>query len=173
MTGADIMQKYREVVISAAVACVGVWLLTRGGIFWLCVGLVFVFGGVIWGVSAFRRVRFERETAAPGLVEVDEGRIGYFGVETGMGGHVALDDLAEIRLITMASGLWWRLKTTDGQALLIPVQARGAETLYDAFAALPGIDMGRIGTALDAIDTEHILWRRRTSIVHPLPMRGT
>lgn len=171
-TGAVFVRKYREVLISVGVAGAGAWLALRGGVFFGAMGLVLAAGAGVWGVTALRRVRFTRDTAAPGLVEVVEGRIGYFGAGTVMGGHVSLDDLAEIRLIPLSTGIWWRLKTTDGQALLIPVQARGAETLYDAFAALPGIDMGYISTALNGAETGRSLWRRAQTSVPLSDMRA-
>ena len=42
----------------------------------------------------------------------------------------------------------WRLKQTDGQALLIPVDAEGAEKLFDVFASLPGMDTAELVLAL-------------------------
>jgi hypothetical protein len=46
----------------------------------------------------------------------------------------SLDELVEIRLLAMRGRRMWRLKQTDGQALLIPVDAEGAEKLFDVFA---------------------------------------
>ena len=64
------------------------------------------------------------------------------------GGAVSLPDLVELRLMTLRGRRLWRLKQSDGQALLIPVEARGADALFDAFAALPGLDTGDLVAAL-------------------------
>ncbi len=53
--------------------------------------------GLAWLVVALRRRRFARAIEAPGVVEVDEGQIGYLGPT--FGGYIALRELAEIRMI--------------------------------------------------------------------------
>ena len=65
----------------------------------------------------------------------------------------------------------WRLKQADGQALLIPVDAKGAGRLFDAFANLPGMDTADLIAALEpsalpsqaaltlAAETR-VIWRR-------------
>lgn len=142
------LMRRREQIAAALTLVAGLWLGTRGG--WLLAA----FGGAVallgagWSLAAHRRQRFAGPVADPGLVEVLEGRIGYFGAGQLMGGTVALQDLAEIRLLTLRSAQYWRLKTLDGQAILIPTRAAGAEALFDAFATLPGADMGRISAAL-------------------------
>ena len=42
------------------------------------------------------------------------------------------------------------MKQADGQALLIPVDATGADKLFDAFASLPGMNTLALVAALDA-----------------------
>ena len=73
---------------------------------------------------------------------------------------VPLRELAEIRMIDVQGRGHWRLRQADGQILLIPVSAAGADLLYDAFAALPGIDMGVLSRAVDARAGTQVLWRR-------------
>lgn len=76
-----------------------------------------------------------------------EGEIRYFGARA-IGGTLALRELSEIRLLRLNGHDHWRLKTRGGEALLIPVEAKGADRLADAFAALPGLDLGRVSAAL-------------------------
>jgi hypothetical protein len=64
---------------------------------------------------------------------------------------VALPDLVELRLITLRGRRLWRLKQSDGQTLLIPVDAAGADRLFDAFASLPGMDSAALVAALDSV----------------------
>ncbi len=154
------LARWREVLVAAIVALTALWLFRLGGYILAPLGVVLGLAALGWGVIALRRMRFARAVAAPGLVEVDEGQIGYFGAGLGIGGYVALRDLTEIRLLSLRGALYWRLKQTDGQAILIPVAAAGAGALYDAFATLPGIDMGRLTAALDQHHPAQSLWQR-------------
>ena len=80
---------------------------------------------VAWGIDARRRMRFRREIAAPGVVELIEGAIRYYGARA-LGGEIALRDLVEVRLLTLRGHPHWRLRSDAGEALLIPVEAAGA-----------------------------------------------
>ena len=85
---------------------------------------------------------------------------------------LALPDLIEIRLLTMRGRRLWRLKQADGQVLLVPVDAAGAERLFDAFASLPGLGTADLlaaltpagagaGETLPGPDaTTRVVWRR-------------
>jgi hypothetical protein len=149
MIRADLLQaarRWREVIAAGGVAAIGVWLIWLGGYLLMPLGLAVLAFAATWVVSALRRIRFAQGVAAPGIVEVIEGQVGYFGPAAG--GHVALQDLDELRLMTLQGRRLWRLKQADGQALLIPVDAAGAERLFDAFGSLPGIDMAALVAAL-------------------------
>ena len=152
------MHRWREVIAAAGAALAGLWLIGLGGWLLVPVGAVVVAAALGWGLVALRRLRFARAVSAPGVVEVDEGQIGYFGPT--FGGGVALDEIQEIRLTVFHGAGQWRLRTLDGQVLLIPVAAAGAERLYDAFAALPGADTARIAAALARGVTTLPLWQR-------------
>jgi hypothetical protein len=160
----------REVIAGAVVLALGLWIASYGGLILLPFGLAVAALGAGWIWTALRRLRFQAEGEAPGVVEVDEGRITYFGPT--MGGSVGLSDLAELRLLRMRGRAVWRLKQGDGQALLIPAQAAGADALFDAFASLPGIDLGAVINALEGptapknalvtdIGENRVIWRRR------------
>lgn len=150
--------RHREPLAAVGLALAGLWLGTRGGWFLGALGLALGALGAGWAVTAWRRLRFARPVTDPGLVEIDEGRIGYYGAGArGLGGYVALDDLVEIRLLRLGAQSFWRLRTQDAQAILIPVAATGAEALHDAFATLPGIDMGALVAALDAAATAPVV----------------
>lgn len=163
------LHRWREPLIAAGIVLAGLWVATRGG--WLLgpIGLLIAALGAGLAVTALRRVRFARKVGAPGVVEVDEGQVAYLGPATG--GFLSLRELVEIRLIAVQGQRHWRLKQTDGQALIIPVDAAGADALYDAFAALPGVDMGRFLAAMEAkappTDLSSPLWRRATPLARP------
>lgn len=157
----DHLARHREGYAAGLALAGAVWLATRGG--WFLAGLGGAAGLIAagWLLAALRRARFLRPISDPGVIDLDEGRIGYFGAGGAvLGGYLALEDISEIRLLRMRGGQVWRLKSRDGQALLLPVAASGSEKLFDAFATLPGIDMGRLTAALGAPDTVQSLWRR-------------
>lgn len=165
------LRRANEVIFAGVVVAIGVWLMMLGGYFLMPLGLGVVALGGAWGVSALRRMRFDQGADSPGVVEVDEGQVGYLGPTAG--GYVSLPELVDIRLLSLRGRRVWRLKQADGQALLVPVDAAGAERLFDAFASLPGMDSAALvqslapatrgGGPLPALQTPEIkvIWRRQ------------
>lgn len=151
---------WREVIAAGTVAGFGAWVFSGGGLLLQPLGLAMVACAVMWGVGAWRRIHFARRIAAPGLVEVDEGAIRYLGARA-LGGEVALRDLTEIRLLRLDGRPYWRLRTANAEALLVPADAAGAEALADAFTALPGFDLGAAVAALNGNTNLTTVWRRR------------
>lgn len=141
------LHPWREVIAAAICILFGIWIFTRGGMLFQPLGFVVAVIGLVWAITARRQMRFQRAIGAPGLVEIDEGAIRYFAPRA-LGGEISLRDLVEIRFLRLSGRGHWRLRTLDAQALLIPVDAAGAEKLADAFASLPGVDMGRVTAAL-------------------------
>jgi hypothetical protein len=146
----EALWRWREVLATGALAAFGLWFVALGGFLLVPLGGVLVVLAAGLGLLALRRLRFAQTGQAPGVVELDEGQISYFGPS--FGGAVALRELVELRLITASGQRMWRLKQQDGQALLIPVEALGAERLFDAFASLPGMDTR---TLVAALSPEH------------------
>lgn len=153
-----ILRPFREAMAAGVLALLGLWLVWLGGWLLMPLGALVLALALGWGIAALRRARFARTIDAPGVVELDEGEIGYLGPT--FGGYVALAELSELRLIDLHGKRHWRLKQADGQVLLVPVAAQGAEVLFDAFALLPGADMARIVAALDGPMTLQPLWTR-------------
>ncbi|MBS0564140.1 MAG: hypothetical protein JSR87_06625 [Proteobacteria bacterium] len=161
------LARWSEGLVALAVVGFGGWLIWLGGYLLAPVGALFVLAGAGWGLTEVRRLRFQRPVAAPGLVEIDEGQVGYLGPD--FGGYVALRELAEVRLIRLHGLPHWRLKQADGQALLIPHQAQGAAALFDAFAALPGADMAAFTAALDRPADTQTVWTQPARSLPPRP----
>lgn len=138
--------RHREAIAALGVAGVGVWLASAGG--WLLppFGLGLAALGLGWAVLALRRQRFHQAGEAPGIVRVTEAQIAYMGPR--LGGFVGLPDLIEIRLLALRGRRVWKLRSATGEVLHIPVEALGAETLFDAFAGLPGMDTAALVAAL-------------------------
>ncbi|PAU97180.1 hypothetical protein [Paracoccus salipaludis] len=151
---------WREVAAAALTGAFGIWVFARGGLLFQPLGAAILALALLWGLGAWRRRRFAAPIGAPGLVEVEEGALRYLDARA-LGGEIALRDLSQIRLIRLDGRAHWRLKTQGGEALLIPVEAAGAAALADAFAALPGFDLGAASAALAANDAFRIVWQRK------------
>lgn len=154
------LHRWREAVAGAVALAAGAWLLlTTGGLPFLF-GLALVVIGAVLAPSGIRRARFRTEAEAPGVVEVDEGRITYLGPV--MGGTVTLDEMAELAFRRAATGeAFWRLAPASGAPVWIPEGARGAEQLIDALAPLPGLDTGAMVRAVQSRTPGlRVVWRR-------------
>jgi len=168
----DLIWRLREVIWAGLVVALGLWLIWLGGLILIPLGLAIAAIGAVLATTAFRRMRFVLAIDAPGVVELDEAQVGYLGPE--LGGFLSLQELVELRMLTLRGRRLWRLKQADGQALLIPVDAKGADRLYDAFASLPGMDTSALVAALEpsslpasaaltlAAETR-VIWRRSGS----------
>lgn len=157
----EALRRWREVIAAGALGLFGLWLVALGGYLLVPLGAVVLALALGWGVQAHRRMRFVQRVEAPGVVEVDEGQVGYLGPS--FGGFVALPDLVELRVIRVHGRRLWRLKQADGQALLIPVTATGAERLFEAFSALPGMDTQALVAAAAEGGAERVVWRRNAA----------
>lgn len=151
--------RWREVGAALAAGALGAWIATRGGYFYGALGGLILAFGLGLALAAWRTLRFARADVAPGVVQIDEGAIAYFGPE--IGGVVALSELSRIDVLATSDGPSWRLSHDDGRAVTIPAAATGAEALINTFAALPGASLP---TFLDALDHPpegaRTLWRR-------------
>ena len=139
-----LLRRWREAFAGLAAAILGLWIAGFGGWFWVALGALFVAGGAGVALMGWRRLRFGGAGSAPGVVQVVEGQIAYFGPQAG--GFVAIADITMLSLATGPDGPEWRL-TTEAEVLAIPVGAAGSEALFDAFATFPGIDMAAVATA--------------------------
>lgn len=152
------IRRWGEVGAAVIVALLGGALMRAGGYLLFPAGAALTLLALGWALMAFRRLSFQREVSAPGVVEIVEGQVGYFGPT--FGGFISLADLSELRLAEFHGTQQWRLKTSGGEVLMIPTEASGADKLYDAFATLPGIDMAALASALDNRTATLPLWRR-------------
>lgn len=161
--------RWREAIAGAGIVGFGLWLIWLGGYLLVPLGALVGCAGVALAVLAWRRQRFATAGDAPGVVQIDEGQVSYMGPM--VGGYVSLRDLNEVRLISIRGRRLWRLKQADGQALLVPVEAAGAEALFDAFCTLPGLSSATLlaalapvpgagGRALMAGGENRVVWRR-------------
>lgn len=169
---ASALMRFRETGFAGIVLLAGLWLIWLGGWVLIPAGLVLGALGVSLLRHALARLSFQQAVGAPGVVELDEAQLGYLGPQ--VGGYISMAEAVELRLLTLQGRRLWRIKQADGQAMLVPVDAEGAGQLFDAFAALPGMDLGALsravaagggaaenGSALVPADTQmQVIWRR-------------
>lgn len=136
----------RELIAALGLAALGSWVAWQGGYLLVPLGLAMLGLGIAWAVLSFRRLRFQQDGDAPGIVRVTEAQVAYMGPR--IGGFIGLPDLIEIRLLALRGRRVWKLRSATGELLHIPVEAVGAETLFDAFAGLPGMDTAAMIAAL-------------------------
>jgi len=146
--------RWRETLVGAGLVVLGAyWVLGPGALLgW--VGWVLGIVGLALGVVGRQRARFRLGAGGPGYVTVDEGQITYFGPLSG--GMVATADLERLTLDRSAKPIHWQLDQPGQPSLFIPINAEGAEALFDVFAALPGLR------------TERMLGELNGSGVHPV-----
>lgn len=153
------LHRWREVLAGGAIVLAGLWLISLGGLLMAAVGVAVGVAGVAAALIGLRRLRFRRADPGPGIVQIVEGQISYFGPETG--GFIALSELSELHLCD--AGQTWRLISATTPPLTIPAGAQGADQLFDTFASLPGLDMSALLRAVNqtAPAADQVIWRRR------------
>lgn len=158
--------RWREVFVAAVIIALGVWIAARpGGMIVTGFGYVLIGLGAVAMVPAVRRARFMRAGDGPGVVQIDEGRILFMGPETG--GAMALDDLSVLSVRRDRDGATAWVLADATQLLVIPLDAADADALFDAFAALPGLNIDRLITAVQSrTHGSQRLWARD----HPLAL---
>lgn len=156
------LARWRGVIGALATGVFGWWLGTRwfGSIAVIGWGLV-VLSPVLLLIAIQRRRFADAGGEGPGMVELVEGRIGYFGPAGG--GFAALDDLDEILLAGPDSARIWILRSRSQPDLIVPLGAEGAEALFDAFVTLPGTTAAGLVEAVSTHDAGPApvrIWRR-------------
>ena len=144
-----VLRQWSEVILASAVIALGVWIVLRpGGIIITGFGYVVVAVGAAGLIPALRRARFRTDGEGPGVVQIDEGRISYLGPVTG--GTMALDDLTVLSVRHDHGGQTAWVLADPSQLLVIPVDASGADALFDAFSTLPGLNLDKVIRAVQS-----------------------
>lgn len=130
------LRRWREALAGVATAALGLWWATLGGLLFI-LGAGLIVAGIALTWVGVQRGRFRTPDGGPGTVQVIEGQISYFGPLTG--GMVALDALERLIFDPSLHPAHWKLSPANADPLHIPMNAAGAEALFDAFAALPGL----------------------------------
>jgi hypothetical protein len=153
------LRRWREPMVAAGLAALGLWwALTEFGLLrWI--GWLLVAGAAALAYAALQRLRFARGGGGAGVVTIDERRVVYFGPYSG--GVADLDALLRLELEPSPGGpAQWVLTCDTGERVEIPVDAEGADRLFDVFAALPGLRPSTLLSALERPpETPVVLWR--------------
>lgn len=144
---AAFVRRWREALISACVALFGIWVALSPGPVVAGLGWIIAAIGALLLVLSLRRIRFSRAGDGPGVVTLDEGRVSYLGPY--YGGSLALQDMIRLALRRAKDGKsYWVLVDVDG-LVVIPINAVGADVLFDAFTTLDGLSMPHLLRQLD------------------------
>ena len=158
--------RYRDALAGASIAAIGLYLvLTRVGLIgWL--GWLMLAGGAIWTVAGIQRGRFRQDTDGPGVVQIRERRLAYFGPLDG--GVMDIADLTQLEFDpTSHPSPSWVLSTTDGRSIAIPIDAKQSEALFDVFASLPDINTTTLLSVLSRTpDARTVIWQRHRPLLH-------
>ena len=163
-----VLWQLREVLAGTALIALGLyWVVGMIGILSL-VGYVVLAVGVGLIALGVQRARFRTGTDGPGVVQVDEGQITYFGPLSG--GVVAIADLERLTLDQTSTPPHWVLDQHGQPPIYVPLNAAGAEALFDAYARLPGLRTERMLSELRR-STPHtvVIWER--SPLRPIASR--
>lgn len=161
-----LLWRWRDLLGALAVVALGLWWGLRGSgiVQWL--GYLLIAGGGIWAIAGVQRGRFHQDGHGPGVVQITERRLSYFGPLDG--GVMDVGDV--IRLEFDPDGYpapHWVLHAGAGQRLAIPVNAAGADDLFDVFGALPGMRTRAVLDVLaDPPDAAVVVWEKTPSLLH-------
>ncbi|MCW9042456.1 MAG: hypothetical protein OQK05_03855 [Pseudopelagicola sp.] len=159
--------RWREVCVGVGILGLGLWAASGFGILrWVGYGIFLV--GTLVVFTGVQRARFRTGEGGPGVVQVDEGEVMYYGPLSG--GSVALRDVSRIELAGSGAATVWRLYQPGQAVLVIPSNAEGAEALFDAFATLPGMRTGQMLYALNnrenGADHPVVIWSSGAARLH-------
>ena len=152
--------RWRDVFVAVAVGALGVWVAMTGfGIVqWLGYALIVIAIGLL--IAGAQRVRFRQGSDGPGVLQITERRLAYFGPLDG--GVVDIVDISRLSFDPQGyPAPYWILSCPNAREIAIPTTAKGAEALFDVFSALPGMRTEKILRVLsDPPAQREVIWDR-------------
>lgn len=158
--------RWREVIAGLALAVLGLWWGLGGLGIVRALGWAIVVVALALVVAGVQRGRFRQTGKGPGVVQVTERRLAYFGPLTG--GVMDIEDVTRLELDPTAHpAAHWVVTGMGGKRLEIPVNATGSDALFDLFGALPNL---RTEAMLDVLsrrpDRRIVIWERAPDLLH-------
>lgn len=154
-----LLWRTREILVGIALACLGLFwaVMSFGVLSWVGFFLLAAGFGLIG--MGLQRARFRVVADGPGVVQVDEGQITYFGPLSG--GTVATADLERLILDNTSQPAHWVLDQRGQPPVYVPLNAAGSDALFDAFATLPGLRTQRMLNLLRRAEPHAVvIWER-------------
>lgn len=158
--------RWREALIGLFVASCGmIWAVSQQGLM-AAVGTLLAVVGSLVIFAGIQRTRFRVGADGPGVVQVHERLVTYYGPLDG--GSVSIDALASVELEPRAKpAAEWVLTEVGGAPLHIPTNAANAEILFDVFASLDGIRTENMLTQLRSNPEERVsIWNKGLRRLH-------
>lgn len=158
--------RWRDVIAGGLIALLGIWWAwtALGPVAWM--GYITVIVGAAIIVTGIQRGRFRQGGEGPGVVQVIERRLAYFGPLSG--GVMDLEELTRLQFDpTGHPDPNWVLTGPEAREIAIPITAKGADVLFDAFSTLPGIRTEKLLGVLNT-QTSHsvVIWSRPQHLLH-------
>lgn len=158
--------RLRDVLTAVCICGLGAWLVYggRGVLPWL--GWIFLALGVALLIAGIQRTRFRQGDDGPGVVQITERRLAYFGPLDG-----GVVDINDISMLAFDPGghpaPHWVITGPENRQIAIPTTAKRAELLFDTFSSLPDIKTERLLAVLsDPPDQRVVLWSRPRHLLH-------
>lgn len=157
------LARYAQALFGGAIMLFGVWWITISFGIMRGLGVAIVVAGLGLLVEGLRRARLTSKSngSGPGIVEIDERRITWMSGH--FGGSIAMDALATVDIqVTPEGEALWVFLQTDGERLVVPASAKGAEKIVDVLSALKGLDYDAALRAMSSDEAGRFhLWRSR------------
>lgn len=157
--------RWREALFGVFLACCGMfWAVGQQGTL-AAIGTSIAIVGALIIFAGIQRTRFRVGTGGPGIVQVHERLVTYYGPFDG--GSVSIDALESVQLDPTVKPAEWILHEVGGQPLSIPTSAENAEILFDVFSTLDGIKTENMLAKLRSQPGEPVLiWHQTQRRLH-------
>ena len=161
---AKALRRYQELFVGLALILVSIWVWVNflGVLRWIALPLAVL--GLVSAWYAWRRVRVKAGNDGPGVLEVDERRLSYFGPFGGT--SISLDDVIRIEIETTELGpftedMFWLFHTRTETAR-IPSSAQGGDKIFDVLSSFSGADYDAAIRASSSSKRDNFLiWQKR------------
>lgn len=158
--------RWREVLAGGALSLMGAWYALTGVGNISVIGIGIALAGAVLLFTGLQRARFKVPRNGPGLVELVERRVTYFGALHGA--SFSLDDVDAIHIEREndkpgAENMFWVFDVRGEGELRVPASAVGAEGLFDALAGFTGADYQQLIEASQSSDSgRYKIWASST-----------
>ena len=162
----EAVSRFRDAIAGIAVSLLGVYWALNGVGFMSIVGTSLAVAGALLVFAGIQRGRFRSGAGGPGIVSVDEGQVTYYGPLEG--GSVVISELAKVEFdATARPKAEWILHDPVTGPLRIPINAEGADALFDVFSKLEGIQTEKMLAAMKSRRRQQtVIWQAKRRALH-------